>query len=132
MFTFTASTFLCRIFGGGVLSSVFSGRREFKPVWWLIEVTTRKKINRMNEISAVELALIPGTFLLPLAIVQLLNFINALENTRQAYECSHDAEDKEHILYIEQSICQNHRTGILANHVIDKDRSNRTAVDSLE
>ena len=42
-----------------------------KPKFEFIDVTTKKKMSRMNEISAVELALIPGTFLLLFPIIKL-------------------------------------------------------------
>ena len=50
-----------------------------KPKFEFIDVTTKKKMSRMNEISAVELALIPGTFLLPFAMtyhLTLLMYLN--------------------------------------------------------
>ena len=44
------------------------GKRLAKPESVSIEVVTRKKISNMKEISAVELAFNPGTFLFFLAI----------------------------------------------------------------
>ena len=45
------------------------GKRRANPLSESIDVVTKKNISKMKEMSAVELALIPGTFLLPFAII---------------------------------------------------------------